>query len=405
MEKLKIITTFTGIGMQERGIYNAKGDYELINTSEIDADAIISYAAIHRGLTKELIVSYTYPETEEMIAYLEKLRINYDYTRKAPYNWRRRGISDEKIKKVWLACNLNRNLGDISLVEHFCYCDILTFSFPCTDLATCGRQKGIINNENTVTRSGLVFEIIRILSNNLRDDLKLPKVLLMENVSALINRKNIEAYRHINEEFKKLGYLCSYCVMNAKDYGIPQNRERVFAVYMLDKQVYNTFKFPVSEKLSSTLNDYLLDLQAKYIIDNDKSAAFLKHLDDFKYIKSDRSNHILDYLGALVNNKWLKTEKELSRNQRQGYRVYSSDGISPGLATNVGGYGVVSSLIYDTKHKVVRRLSPEEAFLLMGMKVEDCKKCRELGVSDTQLYRQAGNGLVTNCIERIMEEL
>ena len=65
----------------------------------------------------------------------------------------------------------------------------------------------------------------------------------------------------------------------------------------------------------------------------------------------------------------------------------------------------MSSLIYDTKHKVVRRLSPEEAFLLMGMKVEDCKKCRELGVSDTQLYRQAGNGLVTNCIERIMEEL
>ena len=63
MEKLKIITTFTGIGMQERGIYNAKGDYELINTSEIDADAIISYAAIHRGLTKELIASYTYPET------------------------------------------------------------------------------------------------------------------------------------------------------------------------------------------------------------------------------------------------------------------------------------------------------------------------------------------------------
>ena len=377
---------------------NSDKEIEILHTSEIDIAAIISYAAIHKGLTKDMIVNYSFPDRKTMGDWLTALNIGYDYGRKKPYNW---GIASiELIRKVYLACQLNHNLGDICWVDRLPACDLLTFSFPCTDLATCGRQRGIVKNE---TRSGLVYEILRILSLQERDNL--PKILIMENVASLLNKRNIAAYKELNKEFEAIGYKCKYQVMNAMNYGIPQNRERVFAVYMLDEEALESYVFPEKEKLLTRAEDYLEEVSAtsKYIVRNERAEEFLKNLTPDKI--KDSTTEGLIYLGALKNNLWLKNGKDLSRNQRQGYRVYSASGVCPGLATNVGGFGVVSSLLYDTKRHIVRKLSPEEAFKFMGMNKEDCLKCREVGITDTQLYRQAGNGLVTGCISKIVNNL
>lgn len=232
--------------MQERGIENAGlFDVEIVNTCEMDTDAIISYAAIHNGLTKDMIKNYSdYPSREEMAQTLINKHIGYDFVKKKEYDWQKLARSKDakmRLQTAWLADKLNKNVGDICLVNSFPTCNLLTFSYPCTDLSLAGLQKGMIKGE---TRSGLVYEVLRILQNMKEED-NLPTFLLMENVDALVNKKNKPQYEALNEEFAELGYDVKYEVMNAKNCGVPQNRSRVFAIYWLKDRVdLSNFKFP-----------------------------------------------------------------------------------------------------------------------------------------------------------------
>ncbi|MFV9451387.1 DNA cytosine methyltransferase [Mycoplasma sp. 4463] len=113
--------------------------------------------------------------------------------------------------------------------------DIFTYSFPCQDLSQQGKQRGI--NENT--RSGLLYEIERILKNNLD---RLPKVLLLENVKALASSKFKNDFLKWIDALETLGYKSYWKVLNAVDSGSAQNRERVFMVSILDGKILNSFK-------------------------------------------------------------------------------------------------------------------------------------------------------------------
>jgi len=108
-------------------------DVELIGTSDIDTNAIIAYAAIQEGLTVDLIENYSeYPSREEMATWLEEHNIGYDPMKNKPYDWHKKINGKKKdIEKAWLACQLGKNLGDISRIEHLPTCDLLTYSFPC----------------------------------------------------------------------------------------------------------------------------------------------------------------------------------------------------------------------------------------------------------------------------------
>lgn len=279
-KKLKVVTTFSGIGMQERGIQNTGlFDVEVINTCEMDSDAIISYAAIHNGLTKEMVEIYDYPSREEMAQQLEDKHIGYDFVKDKPYDWQKLARSKDskmRLQTVWLADKLNKNVGDICRVENFPQCDLLTFSFPCTDLSIAGRQAGMIEGE---TRSGLVYEVLRILKN-MRDKNNLPTYLLMENVDALVNKKNKPLYDALNEEFANLGYDVKWQVLNGKNCGVPQNRARVFAIYWLkDKVNLSTLEFPKPFDNGRRLKDVLLDdVDEKYYITNERAQALIREL-------------------------------------------------------------------------------------------------------------------------------
>lgn len=158
-QKLTMIECFSGIGAQKRGIDNTGlYDLEVVCTSDIDKEAILSYAIIHCGLTQELIDNYTdYPSEEKMIEGLTRANIGYDPTKQKEYNWSKH---KKEVKKYWLACKLSNQWGDISKVNCFPYADLLTFSFPCQSISICGKQEGIIEGE---TKSGLVYEVLRIL--------------------------------------------------------------------------------------------------------------------------------------------------------------------------------------------------------------------------------------------------
>ena len=136
MNKVKLTANilFSGIGCQERGIKNSNlFDLEVINTSEINKEAVLSYAAVHCGLTQEMIDTYKYyPTREEMARQLVEINLGYEPEKDKKYDWYKvaRKKSNE-IEKYWLACQLSHNLGDINKIENLQYADLWTCSFPC----------------------------------------------------------------------------------------------------------------------------------------------------------------------------------------------------------------------------------------------------------------------------------
>lgn len=165
----------------------------------------------------------------------------------------------------------DRNYGDISKIDwsQVPDFDLFTYSFPCTDISNAGVQKGL--GEGSGTRSSLLWECKKAI------EAKRPKYLLMENVKALVSEKFKPYYRKWEQYLAGLGYDNFCKVLNAKDYGVPQNRERIFIVSILGEH-NNSFKFPDPIPLEKRLKDVLEDKVAeKYYLSDKAVEGFLKH--------------------------------------------------------------------------------------------------------------------------------
>ena len=216
---LKVVTLCSGYDSQLMAIRNLGIPYECIGWSEIDKYAIRAHDAV-------------FPE-----------------------------IAD-------------RNLGDMtkidwSKVEDF---DLLFYSTPCTDFSNAGKQAG--GEEGSGTRSSILWWTRYAILE------KKPKYLIMENVKALVSGKFITLFRKWLDELTSYGYTNFCQVLNAKDYGIPQNRERIFVVSILGDA---WFSFPQPQELKLRLKDMLEDkVDEKYYLPQDKVNQFIEQLDDEK---------------------------------------------------------------------------------------------------------------------------
>lgn len=169
--------------------------------------------------------------------------------------------------------NTNKNYGDISKIEwedvpDF---DLFTMSFPCTDISNAGQQKGL--SEDSGTRSSLLWECRKAIIA------KRPKYILMENVKALVQKKFMPYFIKWQQELESYGYKNFWKVLNATDYGVPQNRERVFMVSILDENA--TYNFPKPIPLEKTLEDFLDDyddVDEKYYLNDERVQAILDEI-------------------------------------------------------------------------------------------------------------------------------
>lgn len=165
---------------------------------------------------------------------------------------------------------------DLEIVDKDKYTYILTYSAPCTDISRAGEQLGF--EEGSGTRSSLLWETGRIL-NELKDLDALPDVLLMENVAALLDEKNKGGCRKWIDVLDALGYTTYLKILNAYDYGIPQHRERVFALSLLGD--YN-YKFPREIELTKCIEDFYEDLTEEQalqlVVKSEKAHALLVKL-------------------------------------------------------------------------------------------------------------------------------
>lgn len=163
-----------------------------------------------------------------------------------------------------------RNVGDICKVspEDLPDCDVMMWSFPCQDISSAGKQKGL--SRDSGSRSSLAWECIRIFKA------KRPKYLLMENVKALTQQKFMLDFLRLQKALEDIGYTNFWQVLNAKDYGVPQNRERVFMVSILNAE--RGFAFPKPFPLEKRLRDVLEDnVDESYYLKDEQVARILEH--------------------------------------------------------------------------------------------------------------------------------
>ncbi len=154
------------------------------------------------------------------------------------------------------------NLGDIRKIEKLPKADMWTYSFPCTDISLAGRLGGFEKGSNT--NSSLLWEVQRLLIESSKTT-ELPKYLLIENVKNLVSKKFMPSFQTWFDFLSSLGYKNFWKVLNAKDYGIPQNRERVFMVSILDKDA--SYEFPKPIPLMLKLVDMLeKEVDEKYFL-------------------------------------------------------------------------------------------------------------------------------------------
>lgn len=283
MNKIKLTANvlFSGVGMQERGIEDTGlFDLDVVCTSDIDKDAIISYAALHCGLTNELIENYTdYPSREQMVKDLSERNIGYDFKKDKPYDWNKLAKrKSNDIEKVWLAMHLANNLGDISGIKELPYADLWTVSFPCTDISLAGKMQGLSEDSNT--RSSLLWQQIRLLRISIAKN-EAPKYIMFENVKNLVGKKFKPDFDKLLAILDELGYNSYYQVLNAKNCGIPQNRERVFAICIRKDIDTGKMSFPRPFDNGLHLKDMLDDkVDEKYYINNDKADKLINELVD-----------------------------------------------------------------------------------------------------------------------------
>lgn len=219
--KIKMLSLFSGIGAFEKALDRLEVDYELVGFSEIDKYATKSYCAIHNV-----------PES--------------------------------------------MNFGDITKIDEKALpkdIDLVTYGFPCQDISLAGKQKGLFNEDGTQTRSGLFFEALRIIEETK------PRVAIAENVKNLTSKKFSEQFRIVLDSLEQAGYNNYWKVLNSKDFGIPQNRERVFIVSIRKDIDTGMFRFPEGFPLELRLKDMLeYEVDEKYYMKDDKIQPLIKNL-------------------------------------------------------------------------------------------------------------------------------
>lgn len=254
MKKLRLFDSFAGIGALHQSLKELGVPVELVGASEIDINAIISYSGVH-NLD---VSSIPTPSVEEMRKYLIDRNIGFSFEKGTSSIPR---LNIHKLEKCYKASVAMNNLGDISKIDYrkIPDFDLFNFSFPCTDISIAGRAQGMTKDDGSVTRSGLYIYGIEVIKS------KRPSYVLIENVKGLIQKKFIGHFFDIINEVETLGYNCYYpkkkngqpTCLNAKEFGVPQNRERIFIICVKKDIDTNTFKFPEGKDYGIRLKDIL----------------------------------------------------------------------------------------------------------------------------------------------------
>lgn len=373
---IKVLELFAGIGACSKALENLNIEHEIVDAVEIDKYAIKAFNAIH---------------------------------------------------------NTNFEPQDISKWDKDIECDLIMHGSPCQDFSIAGKQAG--GDKGAGTRSSLMYETLRIV-----EKLK-PDYVIWENVKNILSKKHVHNFDEYIRQMALLGYGSTWKVLNAKDYGIPQNRERVYTI-STRRKVLTLGDWPKGVELKKKLGDILdKEVDEKYYLTQDKinqiqfkdisntvrtsgHGSLDRHSWDVIRVgglyDNDKGTH---QAGSVYSDKGIAATLDtmsggnrqpivIKTANKQGYDLaQDGDGIDlsyPNSNTRRGrvGHGVSKTLACNNLQGVldgtrIRKLTPKECWRLMGFSDSDFDKAKATGISDTQLYKQAGNSIVVNVLEAI----
>lgn len=325
---------------------------------------------------------------------------------------------DPKASASYKAIYGENPVGDITRIntEDIPNHDILLGGFPCQPFSTSGHRRGFKD-----TRGTLFFEVLRIAES------KQPKAILLENVKGLVSHDKGETLRTMISSLSDIEYFVDFKVLNSKYFGVPQNRDRLFMVAIRKDLVkksdwdtssgcgvskvkktlqkiegFNTFNFnfPNKKEITVTL-EHILESEVN------ESHYISKELkgQDIKGTYCTDPNLIYDSQG-FVKRKSFEVLNKFGYLPRM-YNAYNKSIIkdfSPTLTTSIVGASSSGQVIINRDGRL-RKLTPKECFRLQGFSDSQYEKASSAGITDTQLYKQAGNAVTVNVIEALGREL
>lgn len=338
-QKMNYISLFSGIGAFEKALANLGIPTNLIAYSEIDKYASRAYSLIH-GVSETL---------------------NFG------------DITEFKE-------------GSINLGRKGATLDLVTYGFPCQPFSNAGNQEGFADSKG---RGNLFFDALRVI------DYYQPKIAIAENVKNLTSKKFTNEFAQILQSLEEAGYNNYWEILNAKNYGVAQNRERVFIVSIRKDIDTGAFKFPTTTVLHTRLIDYLEPT-------TDTRYHLSERLVQQAYNSSFNNTNIPEDNHA----KCIQVARSSpSDKNSQSARIYSPYGLCPTIPAGRGGNVLPKIKLLTDNGDVYRTLTPLECFRLLGFDDTDHQTLHSHGISNHQLYRMAGNSIVVGVLEQIFKGL
>lgn len=405
----RVIETFSGIGSQAKALTRIGRPFEIVNTADWDINAILAYCLIHKG--KIDVDKYTEVSDENVTEFLKGFSLSSDG--KKPMNAESfKRIPMHLKRKLYAAIKETNNLVSITdikgedIPENI---DLFTYSFPCQDLSLCGcwhgNKSGIARDAHN--RSGMLWEVERILLEMNEQGKELPRFLLMENVTNILSKPHKEDFGDWKSTLESLGYYNQIYRLNSKNFGIPQNRERAYMISVLcknNKDIINAVKkyfeeHNLEKDEAERLKQRELMLKDILCLDYKGVPQYKKEADASKpnvtpsRMKIFEDNDML-YDGKKINEIIVNTvTTKQDRNPNSGLITYKN---------------------YARGKTKWRYLTPRECFKLMGFDEADfdkvisdnpmVTKSRRL-YSTEKLIKMAGNSIVVDVLEAIFRQI
>lgn len=391
--KIKVVEFFSGIGSQNKALKNINAEFEIVGISEWDITAIIAYDLIHHGPSNWM--EHKNITKEEIISFLLSNHLSLNGKNEVDEKSLKK-ISTEALQRIYASIIRTKNFSNIKNIDYkiLSNVDMITYSFPCQDLSNMGNIHGYNQgiDKEAKNRSGLLWEVERILLETKHITNIMPKYLLMENVVSIDSKKHKKNFELWKNQLEILGYLNLDIKLNSFDFGIPQKRNRMFMLSVFEEKkenkekIYNYFHKSLEEK--------------KINVD-----ALIKYLclsDDFQQEKL-----------LSVPNKTTSREKILNQNP---VIIDNNGNISRNfvstITTKQDRHPNSGNIYFNSDKNNFRFLTPRECFRLMGFDDKDFQILLDENFNLTskykmftrdKLYKLAGNSIVVNVLESIFK--
>lgn len=404
---LRIIETFSGIGSQVQALKNSNLEHEVVATVEWEVGAMYAYDIMHNG--PQNLKDYRHHTKESLLNILNKFALSSD-GKVAMSNRALHSTPTIQLKGILSAIERNKNFVDITNVHasELPEADVLTYSFPCQDLSVSGHwhnnTSGIDRDANN--RSTLLWEIERILKEYKETEKKLPKFLLMENVSNILSSKHIGNFNEWQSFLESLGYVNKIYTLNARNFGVPQSRNRTYLVSVLAKNV----------EQMDVINEYFMlnDLERIPLIEEHVTpiGEFLRldySVEKYKQEAIESTPAFTQSRKKIYENNIILATDDMAYNKQFARTITTKQDRHP----NSGIIEYRDIVLTDTNKKY-RNLTPRECFLLMGFKESQfdllIENNADMGLnrkvlSHSKFIQLAGNSIVVQVLEQIFQQI